>query len=175
MGKKNLNCQKCGVPVSPRRDKHNVLFYVKYCDECFKKYKSENKCWSTALEKAVQNQWKLFEKPRKGLKIAMGKNHFNSLSCVLISPSNVRYEVTNIRDWVRTHENLFNPEDVTWKSRFTHSKIKEVNFKPSNATGNLNCKATNGLYNVSSGQGNSWKGWQVQRMDKTINIDIINR
>lgn len=70
----------------------------------------------------------------------------------LTAPDGKIYHITNLYHFVRTHTELFNPQDIVWKR--TNGK---------RGTGGEYCNATAGLLNITSGKAKTWKGWSMQK------------
>lgn len=103
---------------------------------------------------------KMRDRPQTALLTAKGPAHARSRIYRLRSPDGVVYLGRNIRDFVRTHEELFDPQDVIWR--------KKKWGKPSKVTGVRrqfeSCNAAKGLgalYGESESVRLSWKGWTV--------------
>ena len=81
-------------------------------------------------------------------KRAKGPQHCGSIVCELRSSTNVVWYVKNVRHFVRTHPELFNPEDLIMK------KYK---------SGSSNCNAVAGLLSLTAIKRpvGSWKGWTL--------------
>ncbi len=69
------------------------------------------------------------------------------------SPENKTYTFTNLMHFVRTHEHLFEPEDVVWRKK---------------ASGVEWCRASSGLAGLAAKKKtpNSWKGWKLISVTK---------
>jgi len=89
---------------------------------------------------------KMRGRPQVAPVVAKGPQNKRSKRCYLRSPENVVYKVVNISEFVRTHEHLFQPEDMVW----THPE----------KTGR--CRASNGLCSLHQKDSRgSWKGWTM--------------
>jgi len=104
-------------------------------------------------------------RPQKALATRKGPSNKGSLVGILRSPNNELYPFRNLTDFVRTHEELFLPQDVQWTK------------KGSSDT----CRAAKGLINLF-GRGKhvngTWKGWtRVSRTEAQYNCgdDLLQR
>lgn len=102
----------------------------------------------------------LLGKPCTSPKSAKGPQHFRSVACEFRSPTNVVWYVKNISHFIRTHPELFNPEDLIIK------KYKS--------------RALAGLLSLTARKrpNGSWKGWTlVSKIEKEDNKgkDLLDR
>ena len=98
---------------------------------------------------------KMRGRPQTALLTAKSPRHALAIKFSLRSPDGVVYKGRNIRDFVRTHEDLFDPQDVIWR-RQTRKKPSRVN---SSFESCLASKGLASLYGVSEHVRFSWKGW----------------
>lgn len=89
-----------------------------------------------------------FGKQHKLPGMAKGPQHHAAIVCELRSPTNVVWYVKNVRHFVRTHPELFDPEDLIIK------KYK---------SGASNCNAVAGFLSLTAIKRprGSWKGWTL--------------
>ena len=86
---------------------------------------------------------------------AKGPNHARATKFRFRSPDGVVYKGRNVLNFVRAHENLFDPEDVVWRRPpLQRAKSKRL--------AHPQCRASKGLANLfgeSKFVRFSWKGW----------------
>lgn len=97
--------------------------------------------------------------------LSKGAKHHAAAHFEVRSPKNVVWRVQNIKCFVRTHPELFDPEDVIWKRT---------------PSGCVYCKATGGFGSLRSRKDprGSWKGWTlVSDVEVYLNKgqDLLNR
>jgi hypothetical protein len=97
-----------------------------------------------------------FGKQHKLPGMAKGPQHHKSIVCELRSPTGIVWYVKNVRHFIRTHPELFNPEDLII------NKYKD---------GSVRCKAISGLAKLTARTrpAGSWKGWTL--VSKVENYD----
>jgi hypothetical protein len=95
-----------------------------------------------------------------------GTQHHMAFACEFRSPTNVVWYVKNVRHFVRTHPELFDPEDVIMKKQ----KSSKYYY----------CNAASGLGKLTgrTRPRGSWKGWTlVSKVEKEDNKgkDLLDR
>ena len=177
--------REIGVMVCSKRDydkqrKHftreckfcGALFSVKGLSDSGRKVHCSRSCFSKdvalrnsspkhveqlhSAENRKKSGDKMFERECSAEKTKIGPTNSRSSSGVLISPSEVSYSYTNLVDFVRNNEHLFNKDDVVWVP------VSKKSRRVSRSVGCLRCKASSGLHAVARGARGSWKGWVSQ-------------
>jgi hypothetical protein len=105
------------------------------------------------------NLGKTYAEPKR----AKGPQHFGAVACEFRSPTDVVWRVKNISHFIRTHPELFNPEDLIIK------KTKKGKSR-----------ALAGLLSITARTkpNGSWKGWTlVSKVEKEDNKgkDLLDR
>jgi endogenous inhibitor of DNA gyrase (YacG/DUF329 family) len=167
-----------GPPMLPRNicpvcGKENPRPHLEYCsractlaDPKFKEIHLPHllRGQKTSAQPEIRKQAadKMRGRPQTALLTAKGPAHARAIRFQLRSPDGILYRGRNIRDFVRTHEDLFDPQDVIWRAmRYS---------KPSMVIGvvrdpELHCRASKGLgslFGESKYVRFSWKGWTVK-------------
>jgi hypothetical protein len=105
-------------------------------------------------ELRAQAAAKMRDRPQTALLTAKGPKHARAIAFCLRSPDGVIYKGRNVLNFVRTHENFFDPVDVVWKPQ------KQRSGRTRRA--HPQCRASKGLASLF-GQSHhvrfSWKGW----------------
>lgn len=146
-------CQTCGKECPNPRDYHcskaclvaDPKFREQHIGPLLKgqKIAASPACRQAAAEKMTGRE-------QTAPLTAKGPGHVTAVDYRLRDPDGSFYEGRNISDFVRTHPDLFDPNDVDWYQ--TNPE------KPIHTT----CRATKGLHNlygVSKYVRHSWKGW----------------
>ena len=122
--------------------------------ECRKNLFAQNTKTSEAMVKFSESS---FGNPKKAELTKMGSKHHSCKKGVLISPDGTEHPYTNLSEFVRQHEDLFDPDSVKWKSEAR----SRVTGKMSPATGTMVCRANKLLSMVCSNKNRlkGWKGW----------------
>jgi len=103
------------------------------------------------------------EQSKEGVK--MGASHLRAVHCVLVSPDGEVFEFTNLQEFVRTHENLFLPEDLVWRP----VSAKKHDGSAPRTKGSMICRASCGLQTIKHHPTHSWKGFVFLSCNKKEN------
>ena len=79
-----------------------------------------------------------------------GETHHTAVHAVFKDPRDLIRRVDNVTHFVRTHPELFHPEDARFKW-----------YGKDPATRKWSCRAANGLRHVYGGKNGVWKGWTL--------------
>lgn len=101
----------------------------------------------------VVNQPLATEAARKSLRAGKFETNIHAKRWRLTRENGRFWEFTNLYHFVRTHTELFLPNDTIWKR--TGGK---------RGTGGEYCNATAGLLNVYYGKTKKWKGWILKQI-----------
>jgi len=162
-------CEQCGKEFNVKGNPNARK--IKYCShECRVKHDKPFRSSKEFLNKGLHSELSKvkaietkFEIPQTKPLTKMGESHHASVTATLISPIEEKFEVHNITNFVREHEELFDPSDVNWIAAKKHSKVKAKGYRPSTAKGCKKCRASTGLLQISSGYKTNWKGWKLIR------------
>jgi len=97
----------------------------------------------------------LVNRPQTKPLVRKGATHWKSLSCRLVDPWGNTHDIHNISDFIRRHEDLFDPKDVEMKRYKISSGIRATT-----CTCNAQ-KRLSDLVRGNKGFSNGWKGWVV--------------
>ena len=156
-------CVECGAEFCAPPSSKNIT-----CSKsCMRKRRSRVLTGHSVSEKMRENTRKIAKERgftdnlKKGTYVSMnsekgGRNELNSSAktFIIVSPDNKRYEITNLRHWIRNHVNLF-----------------DIDLSDENVD-----RIAHGFYTVkrnmkSNIRGQTYKGWTIENWDDRKNFE----
>jgi len=88
---------------------------------------------------------------------ALGIKNRMAKEFILRTPRGEVYALKNLREFVRTHEHLFEETDTIWRP----GARSKLTGERATAKGRVWCRASSGLGGVTAGRSGTWKGWTL--------------